>query len=303
MDWYTPGHQVTLPVFLLFLLMRHLFVPALACFIFLASAGASHAAQTPPSFPACPNPGGSLKATYASGTHGIPGDSGTYTGSDSVYTIDAARLVQCFCPAAGTSGIQTNWWQVADPSQSDITSLKSAGWVYIPDGSAWGLQASIYFAQNTSFSCGTQSGGNGGFSQPGPGPAWTCPAAKPPAPTLLSVKKSGTSATLTWTKVDQATHYAIWYGTTPGRFDYGVANTGQVTQFTVGSLDPSKAYYWEVRAVNDCMPSDAASVGGGQVLGAFAPTGNQLTIIIVAALGLILLGLSLLTRDRRRPQA
>lgn len=274
----------------------------LSILLLLAAAGPVLADQIPPSFPACPAPGGTLKASYPTGTHGIPGDTGTYTGSDSVYTINDSQAVQCFCPTTGNSGIQTNWWQVDELSQGDINYFKSLGWVFIPDGSAWGLDSAFYFAYNTSFSCG--GGGGGGFSPSGPGSAPVCSAAKPPSPVLTSVTRHGSTATLTWTKIDSATHYAIWYGTAPGQFDYGVPNTGKVTSFTVGSLDPGKQYYWEVRSVNDCMPSDPASgIGGGDVLGAFAPTGNATTIVIIASLGLIFFGLSLLARDRNRPQA
>src|SRR3989344_3949923 len=280
--------------------MRHLAILVLSLVFLVFSSQAVLAQVSPPAFPSCPTPGGTLKINYPSGIHGIPGDSGTYTGSDSVYALSNDQLVQCFCPQSGQVGIQTNWWQVAELSQSDIDHFKSLGWGYIPDGSAWGLNPAFYFAYNSTFSCG--GGGGGGFSPSGPGPAPVCTAAKPSHPVLQSVKRNGSFATLTWTKVEAATHYAIWYGTTPGKFDFGVANTGKVTEFTVGSLDPAKQYYWEVRSVNDCMPSDPASIGG-QVLGAFAPTGNILTIIVVAALGLILLGLSLLTRDRTTSQS
>ena len=77
----------------------------LASFVFASPAAAF--AETP--FPGCPNPGGTLKVSYVTGQHGIPGDYSTYTGSDSVYILSENQVVQCFCAESGTSGIQTNW--------------------------------------------------------------------------------------------------------------------------------------------------------------------------------------------------
>ena len=281
--------------------MKYLVSLSLSLLVLFFGAVSVHAQVAPPAFSSCPNPGGTLKVHYDTGLHGLVGQ-GEQSGSDSVYITGESTLVQCFCPESGSTGTQTNWWQVSELSQSDMDYFKSLGWVAVPDGSAWGLNSAFYFAYNTNFSCG--GGGGGGFSQPGPGPAPVCTAAKPASPVLTSVVRQGSTATLTWTKIDSATHYAIWYGTAPGQFDFGVPNTGNVTSFTVGSLDPNQQYYWEVRAVNDCMPSDpAGGIGGGAVLGAFPPTGNLTTIIIIASLGLIFFGLSLLSRDHRRPQA
>jgi hypothetical protein len=176
--------------------------------------------------------------------------------------------------------------------------------VFVPDGSVWGLDPVAYMAKNSNNACG--SGGNGGFSEPGPGSAPVCTSTKPGTPTLLSAVKHGSSATITWTAVNDATHYTIFYGTTPGDWKYSVLNTGKVTSFTIGALDPSKQYYFEVRAVNNCAPSDPpTSIGGGQVLGAstFAPTGNISTIVFVAALGLIFVGLSLLAKKHEASRA
>ncbi|MBP7927533.1 hypothetical protein KAZ57_00075 [Patescibacteria group bacterium] len=114
-----------------------------------------------PSFPFCQNPQGVVKASYSSGTHGIPGDSANYTGSDAVYTLTDETLLQCFC-AEDADGIQTNWWKVSSLSIQDIEYLESLGWVYIPDGSLWGLDNAPYVAKNNDFSCNT--GGQGGHN-------------------------------------------------------------------------------------------------------------------------------------------
>ncbi len=120
-------------------------------------------------------------------------------------------------------------------------------------------------------------GGNGGDGSP---PEWTCGAPKPPTPTLLSITRS-TSVDLAWTAVEPVSHYSISYGSSPGNYQYGVDNTGNVTNYNVGGLDPGTNYCFIVRAVNDCAPSDASNeicMGepGGQVLGAttLADTGS-----------------------------
>lgn len=117
-------------------------------------------AVTTPDFGTCLNPSGTLKASYDSGVHGIAGSQTEYRGKDSVYTQDG-RYLQCFCSEAG-DGIQTNWLKAPSYSQSDIEILKSQGWIYIPDGSAWGLTADPYLAYNLVYSCRGDKGGVGG---------------------------------------------------------------------------------------------------------------------------------------------
>jgi hypothetical protein len=87
-----------------------------------------------------------------------------------------------------------------------------------------------------------------------------CVAEKPDAPILTSVNKTGTQAVLTWTSVDLATHYVISYGTSPDNLQYGVPNTGNVTTYTVSSLNTNATYYFTVYAVNDCMPSEGSTI-------------------------------------------
>jgi hypothetical protein len=111
-----------------------------------------------PSFPSCINPQGTIRAQYYSGTHGIVGDSRTFNGSDTVYTLSNNNVYQCFCPTDG-SGIQTNWLRANTFTQSDIQNYKNSGWTYIPDGSAWGLDGIPYMAKNYNYTC---AGGIGG---------------------------------------------------------------------------------------------------------------------------------------------
>lgn len=115
-------------------------------------------AATTPSFPSCLNPQGTPIASYAEGVHGIPGRSETYNGADTVYKVTDETLIQCFCPEDG-DGIQTNWMKASNLSEGEIESYKAAGWIYIPDGSAWGLDQGAYLAKNNNYSC---RGGIGG---------------------------------------------------------------------------------------------------------------------------------------------
>ncbi len=116
-----------------------------------------------PNFSSCLNPQGSLKVKYDSGNHGIVGKSSLVTGSDSVYSQDGNSLIQCFCAEDG-SGIQTNWWKISGLSENEIESLKKEGWVYIADGSAWGLEQGPYLASNSDYSCKSKDTGRGGNS-------------------------------------------------------------------------------------------------------------------------------------------
>lgn len=119
-----------------------------------------------PSFPLCTNPQGSVKVSYSTGTHGIPGRFETFTGSDTVYQVSPDTLVQCFCPESGSEGFQTDWWKVSHLSEDEIQNLINDGWIYIPNGALWGLDEDPYLAQNLNYDCklstGTGGGGQGG---------------------------------------------------------------------------------------------------------------------------------------------
>lgn len=116
---------------------------------------------TPPNFPSCVNPQGQLIVSYNSGTHGVPGDPNPYQGNDSVYLVSPDSVMQCLCTDDG-SGTQTNWWKVSSLIREEIDSLIAQGWIFIPDGSVWGLEDTTYLAKNVSFSCRSSGGGGGG---------------------------------------------------------------------------------------------------------------------------------------------
>src|SRR3989344_3117667 len=101
------------------------FVAVIASLL-LAGISVSVQASSIPSFPSCLDPSGTISAQYDSGTHGIVGDAGVYTGSDKVYTIDGAKTLQCFCADNG-NGIQTLWLNTSVFGQDVISDLVSAG--------------------------------------------------------------------------------------------------------------------------------------------------------------------------------
>ncbi len=144
--------------------VKKILFAAAIIFALVTSSKNAHA-QASPDFPFCFNPQGTVVASYSSGTHGIPGDGNVYEGSDTVYAFNDKQLIQCFCPPTGT-GIQTNWWKFSELSQDQVNNMVAAGWVYIPDGSAWGLDNAPYLAKNYRFECVFGGkGGGGGESQ------------------------------------------------------------------------------------------------------------------------------------------
>ncbi len=118
-------------------------------------------AATVPSFPVCVNPQGTVISSHDSGTHGVAGDTGVYTGKDTVYSLTSESLTQCLCADSG-AGTQTNWWKASSLTQDEINIYISEGWILIPNGAAWGLEQAPYLAKNSSYAC---KGGSGGSSE------------------------------------------------------------------------------------------------------------------------------------------
>lgn len=268
--------------------------------VFLLSAANVLAVEVP-EYPVCSNPQGTLKVSYESGSHAIVGEEGLREGKDEVYSLDGERLLQCLCEENG-DGTQTNWWKVSSLTQEEIEILVKLGWQYVPSGANWGLESAPYLAMNSEYACG---GGDEEEEEEEETPltqagATACTAERPDAPFLISVQRNGSEATLNWTKVEKATHYMISYGKAVGSYDYGVANTGNVTSYTVGGLNPNDDYYFIVYAVNDCMPSEPSSerpIGGGMVLG-WASTGNMGEIAGLLVAGAALAGGGVWLRKR-----
>jgi hypothetical protein len=294
--------------------MKHLYknlILSSACLLLVvANASVAFACDqpNPPTFPLCENQSSNGNPHYDTGLHQIAGGP-LLEGRDDVYSLGNGYYTQCYCSPEGR-GIQTDWTPGEGPE-----------W-----GPDWGLIASFFNYSNRDYNCGTPAPTPTGVPEPTPTGApqpcngcggWpsapSCGAAKPTTPQLLSVVRHGTTAVLTWTAATPVTHYSIEYGLKPGEYIYGAANVGNVTSYTVGSLDPGTTYYFSVRAVNDCMPSDPST--GGQVLGAFyggigggeikglAFTGNSTLIYSLVSAGCAFLILSLASFRLKRSVA
>lgn len=141
----------------------------LAFLIFFHSTAGVLAAE-PPVFPSCANAQGTIKASYPDGVHGIPGKPDVFIGSDNVFLVTADTALQCFCPKEGQTGIQTNWWKIPQLTEDEINIFVKQGWVFVSDGSLWGLDSVPYLAFNIEFSCKAPgNGGGGGGSSSGGG--------------------------------------------------------------------------------------------------------------------------------------
>lgn len=140
--------------------MKRLTAVLLAITFYLGSVQPASAVSDPPLF-SCQQPVGSVIAAYEEGTHGIPGDTSTHTGSDYVYKVDDAHVLQCFCPEQGQVGIQSNWWKVLQLSMEEVEYYVKRGWVYVPNGQLWGLDESPYLVKNASYECRGVGGSNG----------------------------------------------------------------------------------------------------------------------------------------------
>ena len=139
----------------------------------------------------------------------------------------------------------------------------------VSHGSPEAVSGEQIFITNTSSS--SSSSGTGGTSGP-----TICNDQKPgSAPTLLSAIAGYNSVTLTWSKAsDPVTYYLVAYGTSANTPLFGNPNVGSAdtTSYTVTNLSGGTAYYFKVRAGNNCMPGDysneiAVTPSGGFISG------------------------------------
>lgn len=121
-----------------------------------------------PQFTSCINPQGQIKVNYDNGTHGIAGNTSSFEGKDTVYSLSGDALTQCFCSSDG-KGIQTNWWKVSSLTEDEINLLRSQGWIFVPNGALWGLENTPYLAFNSEYICKSSEGFTPTTDIPGPG--------------------------------------------------------------------------------------------------------------------------------------
>lgn len=89
----------------------------------------------------------------------------------------------------------------------------------------------------------------------------------PSAPTLTLVSTSTGTVNLSWTAVEDADTYAVFYGTQSGNYQYA-AIVGKVTEFTVQNLGAG-SYFFVVRALDSVKNQSANSneVSSGAIAG------------------------------------
>lgn len=136
------------------------FLLASAVFVVFSKISYATASQN---FPTCLAPQGRVVADFADGTHGIVG-LGSKDGHDTVYSLEGGNVLQCLCATDGR-GIETDWMIVGNLTPDQIKIYENEGWIYVPDGSAWGLSEGPYLAKNTSYSCNTSTTNSGGQGQ------------------------------------------------------------------------------------------------------------------------------------------
>jgi len=90
----------------------------------------------------------------------------------------------------------------------------------------------------------------------------------PSAPQLSVLGTDVGSVSLSWTKIDEANNYIIWYGTTPGSYQYG-AKVGDIQNYTVQGLGAG-SYYFIVKAVDQSgnQSGNSNEVSTGAIVGA-----------------------------------
>lgn len=90
----------------------------------------------------------------------------------------------------------------------------------------------------------------------------------PASPTLTLTATSAGSASLSWSTVEGASQYILWYGTSSGTYQYG-ANVGNVNTYTVQGLGEG-SYYFVVRSIDQAGNGSGNSneVATGTIAGA-----------------------------------
>jgi len=128
---------------------KTLSISAIAATLYLSAAFPVSANQVP-DFGTCLNPQWSQTQVNYSGKHGVV-NVNSFNGTDTIYESNG-NVLQCLCTDSG-AGYQTNWLNASGYSSSEIDYLKAQGWMYVADGSQWGLQQSPYMAKNISYTC------------------------------------------------------------------------------------------------------------------------------------------------------
>ena len=245
----------------------------------------------PPSFPSCQSLYGTAGniASYSSGPHQIVGN-GIVNGFDNVYSQASGNYLQCYCPAEGTSGIQTNWWLADSLSQEDVNHYVSLGWFHV-NGEQWNLGNHMFLAKNSDAVCAqitpTPTSTPRGLTEPS-APVCDAPAVtKAPLYSKANLSRiDKDSVKVTWVVTDgHAQKYGIHYGVNPDKLSWYTEVSGHDTNQAVINSVPEGAIYFKVCSIGTC---------GDAVCGSDVPTvlGTTTQLPSTGAAALMLLGLA-----------
>ena len=102
-------------------------------------------------FGSCVNPQWSVSQVNKGNDHGVVGETESYAGTDTIYK-SCGNALQCLCIENG-KGIETKWMDASGLSDSQVSTYKKEGWIYVATGSNWGLKDVPYLAKNSDFAC------------------------------------------------------------------------------------------------------------------------------------------------------
>jgi len=120
---------------------------------------------------------------------------------------------------------------------------------------------SANFSVNFNFECDEEVGDdpvNISYNPPSTQTTPQCTNSVPVAPTgFYGVRNPSGSVTLRWQNTpSEHTGYLIAYGTSPGIYQYGAPDVGDVESYTVQGLTFGAQYCFYVRSLNGCMPGE-----------------------------------------------
>lgn len=99
-------------------------------------------------------------------------------------------------------------------------------------------------------------------------------AAPASAPTItLAAAESTTSIGLIFTQsTGSVTHNSLVYGTSPGKYDYGISSFGGpgITSVSIDSLSPNTVYYFKMIAIHGCAAGDWSQEASAKTMPVFA---------------------------------
>jgi hypothetical protein len=113
-----------------------------------------------------------------------------------------------------------------------------------------------------------------------------CNNSAPDAPTSLTATDNGKGGVVLSWNGTSSTHdgYLIAFGTSPGTYQYGDPNIGNITNYTVQGLTSGAQYCFYVRSLNGCMPGGrteekCVNAGSAVVAAQNPPTGFEPNVL------------------------